>query len=205
MTFSDQLSFPDMPIADLLPPPEGENGLTFYTIGHSTRSTDELVACLRGHGVQTLVDIRSYPGSRRCPWFSQGVLEQSMDEAGLDYLRIGKLGGRRNKQREVPAHLNAAWRNASFRNYADYTMTSSYEEGLKELCDLAATTQVAYMCSEAVPWRCHRSLVSNTLRARGHQVLHIQSPTRATRHELGMYGPTPHVSGVVVTYPGGVM
>lgn len=147
----------------------------------------------------TLADIRSIPGSNRNPQFHAEALARSLDAVGIGYVHLGDLGGRRNRQHEVDEDRNAAWHNRSFRNYADYTATSAFATGLAEL--LALPGPVAYMCSEAVPWRCHRTIVSDNLVARGHRITHLMGSS-TKKHRLGAWGPGPVVAADgSVTYP----
>jgi len=170
-----------------------------WTIGHSTTPIDLFLATLHHAGIERLADIRSYPGSRHSPQFGQTELARELAAAGIDYVHIGDLGGRRNSQ-DVDPTINAAWRNRSFRNYADYTLTPSFEAGLTGLLGPAVERRTAYMCSEAVPWRCHRTIVSDVLVARGHSVEHlIGEQTKA--HLPGAWGPEPRCDNGVVTYP----
>jgi uncharacterized protein (DUF488 family) len=144
---------------------------TLYTIGHSTRALDEFITVLRTHSIQTLVDIRSFPMSRRLPHFNRDALEKSLQEAGIRYSWIKELGGRRKKIRDDSP--NVALRNDSFRNYADYMLTEEFKRGAAELINLAGQSRTAYMCAERVYFRCHRMLVSDWLVAHGHEVFHI--------------------------------
>ncbi len=169
-----------------------------YTIGHSTQSSDAFCAQLVDHGVVTLADVRSIPGSNRNPQFHAEALGAALDEVGIAHVHLGALGGRRNRQSEVDPALNAAWRNRSFRNYADYATTDAFADGLGELLGLDGP--VAFMCAEAVPWRCHRTIISDHLVARGHVVTHLMGAA-TTDHHLGAWGPTPVVHGDSVTYP----
>lgn len=155
---------------------------TLFTIGHSTRSLDELVAALRAHGIQRLVDIRSFPMSRRLPQFNRESLECELPKNGLEYIWMKELGGRRKKTRDDSP--NSALRNDSFRNYADYMLTPEFRRAAGELVRLAEEKPTAYMCAERVYFRCHRMMVSDYLVAHGHTVLHIDGtgPTRA--HKL---------------------
>jgi uncharacterized protein (DUF488 family) len=171
-------------------------GATVYTIGHSTRSQEELIALLRQYGVETLVDVRSMPRSRRHPWFNSEELAPALAKAGIAYAHLPRLGGLRRGLGE--ASPNMGWRNTSFRGYADYMQSPEFAEGMEALRQLAADGPVALMCAEAVPWRCHRSLIADALLARGVVSRDIQSPTRATLHALT---PFAHVEGTVVTYP----
>ena len=152
-----------------------------YTIGHSTRSIDELIAALRAHQIQILVDIRAFPMSRRLPQFNRESLEKSLPEAGIRYLWIKALGGYR--KRVLEESPNIALRNDSFRNYADYMLTAEFERAVAELVSLAENSRTAYMCAERVYFRCHRMLVSDWLVAQGHEVLHIddEGPLKAHR------------------------
>jgi len=155
---------------------------TLYTIGHSTRSLDELIAALRAHQVQVLVDIRAFPMSRRLPQFNRDSLEQSLPAAGIRYVWMKALGGYRKKVLEESP--NIALRNQSFRNYADYMLTPEFEQAVSELISLAENSRTAYMCAERVYFRCHRMLVSDWLVAHGHEVLHIDDTDPAKPHTL---------------------
>jgi len=151
---------------------------TLYTIGHSTRSLDELLSALKAHAIETLVDIRAFPMSRRLPHFNRDSLERSLAQHGIRYLWMKDLGGYRKST--GPDSPHTALRNASFRNYADYTLTSEFERAVAELIEIASGSRTAYMCAERVYFRCHRMIVSDWLVAHGHEVLHIDAlgPTR---------------------------
>jgi uncharacterized protein (DUF488 family) len=153
-----------------------------YTIGHSTRSLEELISALRAHKIQTLVDIRAFPMSRRLPQFNRDSLEQSLPAAGIRYQSMTALGGYRKKILEESPHI--ALRNQSFRNYADYMLTPEFEQAISELLALANNSRTAYMCAERPYFRCHRMLVSDWLTAHGHEVLHIDAEGPARRHKL---------------------
>jgi uncharacterized protein (DUF488 family) len=153
-----------------------------YTIGHSTRSLDELIGALRAHQIQTLVDIRAFPMSRRLPQFNREALEQSLPAVGIRYVSMQSLGGYRKKVLEESPHL--ALRNRSFRNYADYMLTPDFERAIAELLALAENSRTAYMCAERLYFRCHRMLISDWLVAHGHEVLHIDAEGPAKPHRL---------------------
>jgi len=155
---------------------------TLYTIGHSTRTQEELITVLQAHKIETLVDIRSFPVSRRLPHFSRESLEQAVLQAGMRYVWMKSLGGFRKKIREDSP--NIALRNASFRNYADYMLTPEFEQAIAELIHLAEKSRTAYMCAERVWFHCHRMLVSDWLVAHGHTVLHIDRESPAKAHRL---------------------
>jgi uncharacterized protein (DUF488 family) len=155
---------------------------TFYTIGHSTRSLDELVSALKAHGIETLVDIRAFPMSRRLPHFNRESLESELPKHGLRYVWMKSLGGYRKPRREDSPHT--ALRSANFRNYADYTLTADFQQAIDELLLLASTSRTAYMCAERVYFRCHRMIVSDWLVAHGHEVLHIDAEGPARPHKL---------------------
>ena len=155
---------------------------TLYTIGHSTRSLDDLVSALRAHGIETLVDIRAFPMSRRLPHFNRESLEHSLPERGVRYIWVKELGGYRKATRKDSPHT--ALRNASFRNYADYTLPPEFEHAVAELVQIAGVSRTAYMCAERVYFRCHRMIVSDWLVAHGHEVLHIDAEGPARRHTL---------------------
>lgn len=155
---------------------------TLYTIGHSTRTLDELVSALQAHGIETLVDIRAFPMSRRLPQFNRDFLEQTLPAAGIRYVWMKALGGYRKKILEESPNL--ALRNASFRNYADYMLTPEFERAISELTTLAEQARTTYMCAERVYFRCHRMLVSDWLVAHGHEVLHIDATGPVKPHQL---------------------
>ena len=155
---------------------------TLYTIGHSTRSLDELIDALQAHSIQTLVDIRSFPMSRRLPHFNRESLERTLPAAGIKYLWMKELGGLRKKSLEDSP--NIALRNESFRNYADYMLTPEFERAIADLIKLGEQFRTAYMCVERVYFRCHRMLVSDWLVAHGHEVLHIDDEKPAKPHQL---------------------
>jgi uncharacterized protein (DUF488 family) len=154
---------------------------TLYTIGHSTRTLEELISALRAHQIHTLVDIRAFPGSRRLPQFDRDSLERSLPDAGIAYVWLKALGGYRKKTLEESP--NVALRNESFRNYADYMLTAEFEQAAAELVALGEQSRTAYMCAERVYFRCHRMLVSDWLVEHGHEVLHIdaQGPPKPHR------------------------
>lgn len=156
-----------------------------FTVGHSTRPIADLLALLAEHGVRTLVDVRRFPGSRRHPQYSRDALAASLAEAGIQYVHEPGLGGRRAARPDSP---HTAWRVEAFRGYADYMETPEFQAALERLIQRAegqAEGQtVAILCAEAVPWRCHRRLISDALVARGVQVMHILGPGRANPHEL---------------------
>lgn len=159
---------------------------TLYTIGHSTRSLEELIGALRAHEIQTLVDIRSFPVSRRLPHFNRESLEQSLPAAGIRYVWLKALGGYRKKLREDSPHV--ALRNQNFRNYADHMMTSEFQQGIEELLRIAEKSRTAYMCAERVWFHCHRMMVSDWLVAHGHTVLHIDGTGPVRPHNLTAEG-----------------
>lgn len=176
--------------------PNSWRGARVYTIGHSTRTLDELCRLLQAFGVAILADIRTIPRSRHNPQFERDTLSTALRRRGFRYVHLAALGGLRHAHKDSP---NWGWRNASFRGYADYMLTEQFETGLSELFDLVSTATVALMCAEAVPWRCHRSLVADTLTVRHAEVRHITSATRATLHRLT---PFAQVEGTRLTYPG---
>jgi uncharacterized protein (DUF488 family) len=155
---------------------------TLYTIGHSTRTLDELVSALKAHGIETLVDIRAFPMSRRLPHFNREALERSLAEQGIRYIWMQALGGYRKATRKDSPHT--ALRNANFRNYADYTLTPEFEQAAAELLKIAGCSRTAYMCAERVYFRCHRMIVSDWLVANGHEVLHIDAEGPTRPHKL---------------------
>jgi uncharacterized protein (DUF488 family) len=150
-----------------------------FSVGHSTRSAEEFAEILTAHGVEVLVDVRSFPGSRRLPQFNRAALAESLATVGIDYKHEPRLGGRRTPRKD--SH-NTAWKNASFRAYADHMETEEFRKGVEDLLELASECRVAYMCAEALWWRCHRSLISDYLKASGHTVIHLIDKTKTEEH-----------------------
>jgi uncharacterized protein (DUF488 family) len=153
--------------------------LRVWTIGHSTRSQDEFLDLLVEHGIEAVADIRRFPGSRWQPQFGGAALEAGLAARGIAYLWLPGLGGRREP---APHSPNTAWRNPSFRGYADYLHTEAFAESLAELVSLALGVRTAMMCAEAVWWRCHRGLVADVLKWMGHEVIHILGPQSSASH-----------------------
>ena len=166
-----------------------------FTVGHSTRPIDEFIGLLSAHGITQLVDVRTVPRSRHNPQFEADALEKSLARARIGYALASGLGGFRRTSAESP---NGAWRNLSFRGYADYMLTPEFDESLVAVLELLKTDRVALMCAEAVPWRCHRSLIADALLVRGHAACEISSATRLQRHKLT---PFARVEGGMLTYP----
>jgi uncharacterized protein (DUF488 family) len=151
-----------------------------WTIGHSTRKIDDFISLLKENGIKLLADVRMFPGSKRYPQFGKETLAQSLGKAGIGYEHFPELGGRRKVK---PDSKNTAWRNESFRGYADYMETNEFENGIERLVDLSEKSRpTAIMCAEAVWWRCHRSLISDYLKARGVEVLHILDRSKVEPH-----------------------
>ncbi len=150
-----------------------------WTIGHSTRTLEEFVDMLNSFNIKSVLDIRSYPGSRKFPQFNKESLQKTLPENGFEYTHLKKLGGRRKVN---PDSKNTTWRHLAFRGYADYMETSDFNEGIKELEELASKKRTAYMCSEAVWWRCHRSMVSDYLKVHGWKVMHIMAIGKEQEH-----------------------
>ena len=167
-----------------------------FTIGHSTRPIEEFVELLRANGVAQLIDIRSVPRSRMNPQFNRDTLPASIAPAGIDYLHMPELGGLRHPR---PDSRNGAWRNDSFRGYADYMQTPEFAAAIEKLIELGRDKQTAIMCAEAVPWRCHRSLVGDALMARGVVVEDIIGGGGRQPHK---FTPFALVEGTRVWYPG---
>jgi uncharacterized protein (DUF488 family) len=166
-----------------------------YTVGHSTRPAADFIALITAHGVTALADVRTVPRSRHNPQFNAEALAASLGAAGVAYRPFQGLGGFRRAHADSP---NAGWRNASFRGYADYMHTPEFAEQLAALMTLAARQTVAIMCAEAVPWRCHRSLIADALVVRDVRAEEIVSETRTQLHKLT---PFAHVDGTTITYP----
>jgi len=172
-----------------------ERPAVILTVGHSNRTLEELLALLEAHEVAHVVDIRTIPRSRHNPQFDREQLARDLSRAGIGYTHVPALGGLRRARADSP---NGGRHNASFRGFADQMLTPEFETGLAELAKLAAARRTAVMCAEAVPWRCHRSLVADALTVRGVHVEHILSRTRAQPHELTAFAV---VQGTRVSYP----
>ncbi|HUQ50869.1 MAG TPA: DUF488 domain-containing protein [Gammaproteobacteria bacterium] len=168
---------------------------TLFTVGHSTLPIERFVAVLAAFGIERLADVRTVPRSRRNPQFNADALGASLRAAGIEYVPLGELGGLRKPRADSP---NAGWRNESFRGYADYMQTEPFGAGLERLIELSRERRTAIMCAEAVPWRCHRSLVADALLARGIAVVEILSETSYRNHALTSFA---RVAGTTVTYP----
>lgn len=158
---------------------ESNNKNRIYTIGHSTHPFEEFVEMLHAFDIKTVADVRSFPGSRKFPQFNKENLQEKLVENGINYIHLRDLGGRRKVAKDSK---NNRWRNDSFRGYADYMETEPFEKGIQELEKIAATAPTAYMCSEAVWWRCHRSMVSDYLKAKGWKVIHIMGVNKSEEH-----------------------
>jgi uncharacterized protein (DUF488 family) len=167
-----------------------------FTIGHSTLPIEKFLDMLEAHGIQQLIDVRTIPKSRRNPQFGQDQLPASLEQRGIRYLHLPGLGGLRHARKDS---INTGWKNASFRGYADYMQTPAFAENLTTLIELASAGPTAIMCAEAVPWRCHRSLIADALTARGIMVEHILTATSRQPHT---YTPFARIEGESVTYPG---
>lgn len=172
--------------------------LTVFTVGRSTRTWEAFLGLLRAHGIERVIDVRTIPKSRHNPQFNRDVLSRKLRGARIGYVQLRALGGLRHARRDSP---NLGWHNASFRGYADYMQTPEFERGLQRLIQLARQKKSAVMCAEAVPWRCHRSLIADALTARGVQAAHILSGRRVQVHALT---PFAHVQGERITYPSDV-
>lgn len=167
--------------------------MLLHTIGHSTRPFEELAALLRENGVARLLDVRTVPRSRHNPQFNSDVLAAALPEQGISYAHLPALGGLRKSK---PDSINQGWRNASFRGYADYMQTEAFTQALTAL--ISEGPAAAIMCAEAVPWRCHRSLIADALSVRGVEVRHIMGHGKTQAHALTGFA---HVEGTRITYP----
>ena len=166
-----------------------------FTLGHSTLPIERFIALLRAYGIERLADIRTVPRSRHNPQFNDTTLASTLTAEGIEYVPMQTLGGLRHARRDSP---NAGWRNASFRGYADYMQTEQFRDALETLIQMGRQKRVAIMCAEAVPWRCHRSLVADALNARGVPVIEILSERSCRTHKLM---PFAQVEGMRITYP----
>jgi len=175
--------------------PTAEPSNIVLTIGHSTRTLDEFIRLLQAHDVSRVVDVRTVPRSRHNPQFNKTSLPGSLKKVGVGYVHLSGLGGLRHAKSDS---LNTGWRNASFRGYADYMQTPDFEQSLEKLIQLANKDRIALMCAEAVPWRCHRSLIADALLVRGIHTEDIMIPTRRQVHTLTAFA---KVRGTTITYP----
>jgi len=180
----------------LLPPQEmhWQDGALF-TLGHSTLPIESFMAVLRAYGIERLVDIRTIPRSRHNPQFNEAALAASVQVERLDYIHMPALGGLRHARKDSP---NTGWRNAGFRGYADYMLTEAFQDALEQLIAMSRRQRVAIMCAEAVPWRCHRSLVADALGVHGVPVVEILSESSYRMHKLT---PFAQVEGMRIIYP----
>lgn len=169
--------------------------MTIFTIGHSTHPIDEFIAILQTYDIKQLVDIRTIPRSGHNPQYEQTALQKSLPVAGIDYVYMKDLGGLRPK---VSDSINTAWHNLSFRNYADYMQTTEFRNAIEDLIKIARQKSTAIMCAEAVPWRCHRSLVGDALVVRAVTVKDIISKTKLSLHTVASFAKT---DGTTLTYP----
>lgn len=169
--------------------------IPIFTIGHSTRPIEDFIALLHAHQIKLLIDVRTVPRSRHNPQFNRDTLPDSLRPAHIHYLHLAELGGLRHARKDS---TNTAWRNLSFRGFADYMETPEFEQGLTRLIDESQKQRTAIMCAEAVPWRCHRSLIADALTARGLEVFEISSATRTQPHKMT---PFAQINGPQVRYP----
>ncbi|MEP6743387.1 MAG: DUF488 domain-containing protein [bacterium] len=158
---------------------EGDLTLELWTIGHSTRSAEEFNEILAAHTIEALIDVRSFPGSRRYPQFNKQQLSSALTEKGIAYFHLPEVGGRRQTLKDS---RNTAWKNQSFRGYADHMETAEFYQGIERLLGIAREKRTATMCAEALWWRCHRSLISDFLKAHGVEVIHILDATHDEPH-----------------------
>lgn len=156
-----------------------EENQRLWTIGHSTRSAEEFREILAAHKIEALVDVRSFPGSRRYPQFNKQQLASALPDSGVSYFHLPELGGRRQTRKDS---TNTAWKNQAFRGYADHMETKEFQQGIAHLMEIGREKRAAIMCAEALWWRCHRSLISDFLKARGVQVIHILDATHEQPH-----------------------
>lgn len=170
---------------------------TLWTIGHSTRGLDEFIALLKQNDIETLTDVRHFPGSRKYPHFNVEPLRNTLRDAGIDYQPFTELGGRRKVRPDSP---NSAWRSEAFRGYADYMQTDAFRTGIERLKTLARTKRTSIMCAEAVWWRCHRGLISDVFKVNGTRVLHITGSSPPQEHP---YTAAAHVVDGHLDYSGG--
>ena len=170
-------------------------GANVFTVGHSTHPIGEFIEMLLAHRVTCIADVRTVPRSRHNPQFNRDSLPESLKASGIEYVHLAALGGLRHSRADS---VNTGWRNKSFRGYADYMQTAEFEAGIAVLTAIAETERVAIMCAEAVPWRCHRSLIGDALTVQGIVVEDIMTPNKSQPHTIT---PFAKVSGIQITYP----
>ncbi len=180
--------------------------MNIWTIGHYSHTKDEFIELLKQAEIEVLVDVRAFPGSRKFPWFAKDKMAQWLPEAGIDYVHIEELGGRRPSSQLVSPLVNEGWQNQSFHNYADYTLSHCFQDGVKKLTDIASEKRTAYCCSERHPARCHRLIISNWLAVHGWDVIHVVPKSDGSgewvSHELGKWGAMPIIEeDETVVYP----
>lgn len=168
---------------------------TIYTIGHSTRTIEEFIEMLKHYGIEQVVDVRTIPRSRKNPQFNRDELEHVLPSVGINYTHLKSLGGLRRPMKDSP---NGAWRNDSFRGYADYMQTPQFEEAVSHLMEIAANTTTAIMCAETLPWRCHRTLIADAMVVRGFSVTEIFDKDKSQPHRITQFA---LVEGQKITYP----
>ncbi len=177
------------------------NDPEIWTIGHWTCPVSAFLQPLDYQDIDLLADVRAQPGSRRNPQFGSEAMAHWLKDAGIGYVHLPELGGRRPNQHAEP-DTNAGWQNTSFKNYADYTLTAEYDHGIARLTALALSHRTVVMCGEPMPWRCHRLLIANTLTVRGWTVWHLMGEACPRKHQLGRWGATPIVDEQGrLTYP----
>lgn len=179
--------------------------MQIYTIGHSNHSKEIFLEMLEEVSIKYVIDVRSMPGSRKFPHFDQNVMPTWLAERHMEYHHFAKLGGRRNKSKEVADNLNAGWDNQSFHHYADYTLSETFQEGMKELTTYGEAENTVYFCAESHPSQCHRLIISNWLAAHGWEVKHLIKQKEAMEivpHQLGQWGAMPIIEkDKTVVYP----
>lgn len=179
--------------------------MKIYTIGHSNHSKETFLEMLQEVSIKYAIDVRSMPGSRKFPQFDQDIMPDWLAENNIEYYHFSKLGGRRNKSKDIADNLNAGWNNQSFHNYADYTLSHTFQEGIKEIVTYASAAHTVYFCAENHPSQCHRLIISNWLVAKGWEVEHLikrKEEIEIVPHKLGQWGAMPIIEkDNTVVYP----
>ncbi|NLY37078.1 MAG: DUF488 domain-containing protein [Tissierellia bacterium] len=175
--------------------------MNIYTMGHSTYTIEEFVLLMKQYKIQLVVDVRSYPGSRYVPQFNKENMRVWLGDNGLEYIHLPELGGRRKGDPASDEALVAGWDKASFRNYAAYSLTEEYEKGIEKLIRLSMEQIICVVCAEALPWRCHRLIISNSLVYRGQRVFHIIGKSELIEHSLSLYGAEAVIDKGRLIYP----
>lgn len=175
--------------------------MDIYTMGHSTYTIEEFLFLMKKYNIEIVVDVRSYPGSKYVPQFNKENMQDWLYDAGIEYMHLAELGGRRRGDPKTDETLVSGWRKEAFRNYASYSLSQEYEKGINRLMELSENHILCLVCAEIVPWRCHRLIISNSLVYKGKKVFHIIGKAELIEHELSLYGAKGVIDEGKIIYP----